>query len=170
MLSLEDYITIQDSYQRGRQSSFRNLGKRTKAEEEEYAKDSAFNFVFKYQSVTFDPSIHSASQARDRRPEFSKEDWKKLHRKVFWYMKDNKVKGGVFLFYNQEMEQGYVAAVKSGGRIVKIVTVLPRGADNPLMGSKGTTEYALVEFRQALTEAGAFYIFESFDDIPVIQV
>lgn len=170
IISLDDWMkTSQVSEgQINRYASVRHTGKRTRKEEEHYGKDSAFNFVFKLQGTIFDPSIHSAAQAKDRRPEFTKEDWKKLHRKVFWYIKDNRVRDGVFLFYNEEMKQGYIAAIRKGGKEVKIITVLPKGAYDPVMGSKGNTELALVEIAQVLNEEGVF--FESVESISTIYV
>lgn len=164
-----EYSALVESQQMQRFSGNKSAGKRTKDEEEEWAKGSDFNFTFKQQGTTFDPSIHSSSQARDRRPEFSKEDWKKLHRKVFWHIKDNKLKDGTYLFYNEQMQQGYVALVKRNGGEVRIITVLPKGRYDPNMGSSGKTDLALVEeINQALTNEGM--VFESVDRMQIVFV
>ncbi|WVX87583.1 hypothetical protein EniLVp02_0244 [Vibrio phage EniLVp02] len=136
---------LAESTQQGVNRTGRHTGKRTREEEIAYGKDSAFNFRFPLAGVTIEPGIHGPAQAKDRRPDLSKDDWKKLHRKVVWYVKDNKIKGGTFLFYNEQMQQGYVASVQKGGREIRIITVLPKGRYDPNMGSKGKTELHLVE-------------------------
>lgn len=124
-----------ESFQRARYSAQKSKGKRTKAEEQEYAKDSSFNFVFKTEGFLFDPSYHASAQAKDRRPEFKKDDWKKLHRNVKFAMKKAKVKEGYHLFYSKSLEQGYVSYVKRG-RTIKIITVLPKYKHNPKGGDQ----------------------------------
>lgn len=170
IMSLTDFIEMKESTQLNRFAGSKNPGKRTKEEEVEFGKDSAFNFVWKNAGVTFEPGVHGPSQAKDRRPEFDKDDWKKLHRKVFWYLKDNKIKTGTFLFYNEEMQQGYVAALGKGGSEIRIITVLPKGKYDPRMGAgKGDTELVIVEeIMLALAESGL--MFESIDTLQTLFV
>ena len=130
--------------------------------------------------IAFMPGIHGPSQARDRRPDMSKDDWKKMHRKVFWYLKDNNIKTGVFLFFSKELNQGYIASIRrpraaekekvKAPIVVGVITVLPRGRNNPTMGSKdGSTQLALMEeIALALGEEGIF--FESVDCIKLISL
>lgn len=179
MISLDDYLKIkqvEESFQLDRNAASRNLGKRTRTEEIEWGKDSAFNFKFVHQGVAFVPSIHSASQAKDRRPDLSESDWKKLHRKAYWYIHDNNVKHGVFLFYSKELQQGYIAQVRpsrgtdgvSASKVVAVITVLPKGKHNPMGGNNpGQTELAMMEEIQ-LAFADQGILFESIETIKVI--
>lgn len=170
MLSFDRYLTISvhESTQQDRRAGKKSKGKRSREEEIAYGKESAFNFTHKTSGMVFEPGIHGPAQARDRRPEFTKEDWKKLHRKVYWYIRDNDIKAGTFLFYNEEKQQGYVAAVRAKGKEVRIITVLPKGKYNPSLGGSNTDLALVEEIQLALDEAGVFY--ESLDSIELIYI
>lgn len=149
MLTFDEFLT--ERYQIGRSQAVRTdpekSGKRTKKEEVDNGQGTAFDFVFKYMDKKFVPSIHSASQAHDRRPDFTKDDWKKLHRAVGWYMKEHRIQNGMHLFYSRKVKQGYISNVRLKGREVDIVTVLPKGHYDPRGGGKngGHTVLDIVE-------------------------
>lgn len=168
-MTFEEYLVkITESKQMQRDAAKRNTGKRTKEEEIAWAKQSEFNFKFELEGYSIIPSVHSASQARDRRPDFGKSEWKRLHRKTLWYVKDNKISNGTFLFYNEEMQQGYIANVRQ--KTINVITVLPKGKYNPMGGKMpGKTDLALVEeIKQALLESGV--ICENLQVIETIYI
>lgn len=160
MQSLRQFI---ESSQQHANMNRQHKSKRTKSEEQDWAKESKFNKVVKLNGYTFEPSIHASSQARDRRPEFSESDWKNLHRKAMWYIKDNQITNGAHLFYSKSMEQGYVATVK--GKNVKIITVLPKLKHNP-QGGNSKTDLAMMEEIQIELLGDGYIMFESVDQIP----
>lgn len=131
-----------ESFQRdrfaGRKAQATVGGKRSKEDEIDNAKNSAINFPFRLNGWTFDVSIHAASQSHDRRPDMSKDDWKKFHRNVI-YDSPKKMKNGYYLFYSKSFEQGYVTSVR--GKNVRIVTVLPKGRS----GAKDNTTKIIIE-------------------------
>ena len=125
MLSLNEYFQ-----QGGSRSSYKQ--DRTKQEEVEISKISPIFFVFKYQSWTIQPSIHSAAQAYDRRPGFEEDDWKSLHRKVVKHLNQERMKkNGDYLFYSKSMQQGYVCMVSYSNKMIKLITVIPKGRSRP---------------------------------------
>lgn len=130
--------------------------KKPKGKGKEYEIKNAGESAFKgYRDVKNDiviqPSVHAASQAKDRRPEFSEQDWKQLHKKTAQKIDDDGLyDDGWKLFYSKSMQQGYICVLKfndgSGILNVKVVTVLPKGKNNPQGGnSGGTTELELME-------------------------
>lgn len=174
--TFNDAQRVEESYQQDRSAAKRNTGKRTRNEEIAYGKNSKLNFKFENPEVAFIPGIHGPSQAKDRRPDMSKEDWKSMHRKVYWYLKDNKITKGVFLFYSKSMNQAYIANVgkpRAGDKVkapvaVSIITVLPKGKRDPRGGSRpGTTSLAMMEVQEFMNEMG---LFESIEDIQIVNI
>lgn len=114
---------------------------RSKEEEMEVAKMSPIFKKFALQGWTFEATIHAAAQAYDRRPGFEVDDWKKMHRSVLEAIKKNKSGDGEYLFFSKSADQAYIAAVKAKQKMVRIITVLPKGKSFPLPG----TEKLIVE-------------------------
>lgn len=73
------------------------------------------------------PSVHSGSQALDRRPDHTQEDWKKMHTRVVDHIIKHNVPAGEHVFYSKSTRQGYVADVIHKSKKISIVTVLPPG-------------------------------------------
>lgn len=166
-MAIVSWAQFLESQQYGRAKDNKNNGKRTKEEEIAYGKDSNFNFIFKSEGYTINPGIHASAQAKDRRPDLSKDDWKKLHRKVIWFIKDNKLKYGTYLFYNEQIQQGYVADINN--KEIKVVTVLPRGKYFPKNEDGVKTELALVEeLQENMLDEGL--LLESLDTLQLIFV
>jgi len=136
--------------------------------EKENASDSSFNFPFKYRDTSFDTSTHAASQAKDRRPEFTKDDWKDLHKKTAITIRKEQLKNGWFLFYSKSMEQGYIGVLKNNK--FKAITVLPKGKHNPQGGNAGgTTELEMMEMINLYNEEFNIIV-ENLDDIITILI
>lgn len=119
-------------------------GKRTKEEEKGVAKDSS---IFKSWSSPdgwrFQSSVHAAAQAFDRRPDFKFDDWKTLHSRVAKKLSTfTRWTGNEFVFFSRSLDQGYVAAVDKDSKVVRIITVLPKGKNQPKTG----TAKILLEF------------------------
>lgn len=114
-----------------------NLGKRSKDDEVAHGSDSNFKKTYVKQ-WDFVPSIHAASQAKDRRPDFSHDDWKKLHTKIHNHLESlpaDKKKNGEHLFHVKSADQSYVAHVDHPKKTVRIITVLPKGKHNAKEGT-----------------------------------
>lgn len=123
--------------------------------EREQAKISQFPSFYKKEGWEFIAlGNHAKARAFQRRPEFNEKDWKDLHSKVFWKIRDDKLKSGVYLFFSKSMQQGYVCRVLREKRQIKIITVLPKGAKNPSMGSdtQEKTELSIMEGLEYITE------------------
>ena len=117
-----------------------NTGKRTKDDETANGADSSINKVLKYRDWTFKPTTHAASQAKDRRPEFSLDDWKKMHAKVHAHVtSDTSKTNGEHLFHSKSADQSYVANVDHKNKEIRVITVLPKGKHNPKEGTKKYT-------------------------------
>lgn len=158
MKTLFQYLN--ESFQKDRAAGVRNTGKRTKDDEKSNAGSSKFKY-FKNRGWEIDPSIHAASQAKDRRPEMSVDDWKKLHRSVIAAL-PKKPKGGDYLFYSKKQEQGYVASVNAKKRRIRVITVLPKGKHNPKGGAGGGTNLMMVESEEYGYEE---YFFDHYIEI-----
>lgn len=116
--------------------------------------DSDINFRYNFKGLVFTVSKTAITQAAKHRPEFKKDEWKRLHRKVHWYITENQIKRGVYMFYNEEMKQGYVASVSKSGNEVRITSVLPK---NVFTYEKGQ-HLALVEtISNDLSKAGIIF-------------
>ena len=130
MKSFKEYLNESRQYGGNQRNDSNKSAKRSKKEEIEFAKGSAFAFTHNVGDIHFTPSIHAMSRARERRPEFNKAKWKEMHKKVAEYVshmgKKNKLHGGLYLFYVKSLHQGYVASVTDGARNVKIITVFPK--------------------------------------------
>lgn len=123
--------------------------------EREQSKISQFPDFYKKEGWEFIAlGNHAKARAFQRRPDLTDKDWKTLHSKVFWKIRDDKLKSGVYLFYSKSMEQGYVCRVLKEKKQVKIITVLPKGAKNPSMGSdtQEKTKLAMMEGFEYSTE------------------
>lgn len=133
---------MKESFQQDRSAGMRNVdGKRSKDDEKENANKSKFK-LYKDRGWTFDPSIHASSQAQDRHPNTSYDDWKKVHRNVVDGIKKLKgAKNGDYLFFSKSADVGYVASVNFSRKVVRIVTVLPKSRGN----AKPGTEKIMVE-------------------------
>lgn len=138
MKSLKEYL--EESVQSGGPK-----GMRGKSQEMDLAAQSPIYKKLKYKGWLIDPSIHAASQAFQRRPDMELEDWLKLHKKMMtWIISNKKEKSGEYLFYSGMMRQGYVVAVDYRRKKVRIITVLPKGRNNPKPG----TDKIVVEGRE----------------------
>lgn len=126
------FAFLNESFQMDRSAAVRNTGKRTKDDEKSNAEASKFKY-FKNRGWEIDPSIHAASQAKDRRPEMSEDDWKKLHRSVIAAIP--KKANGDYLFYSKSQQQGYVASVSAKKKRIRIITVLPKKRSNAKPGT-----------------------------------
>lgn len=73
-------------------------------------------------------SVHAGSQAYVRRPEFKKEDWQDLHKKVIGHVENNNIPNGEHIFYSGKKRQGFVGEVNHQKKQLKVITVLDRGA------------------------------------------
>lgn len=123
--------------------------------EKEQSKVSEFPDFYKKEGWEFIAlGNHAKARAFQRRPDMTDKDWKSLHSKVFWKIRDDKLKSGVYLFYSKSMEQGYVCRVLKDKKQVKIITVLPKGAKNPSLGSdtQEKTKLAMMEGFEYSTE------------------
>lgn len=123
--------------------------------EKEQSKVSEFPDFYKKEGWEFIAlGNHAKARAFQRRPDLTDKDWKSLHSKVFWKIRDDKLKSGVYLFYSKSMEQGYVCRVLKEKKQVKIITVLPKGAKNPSVGSdtQEKTKLAMMEGFEYSTE------------------
>lgn len=109
--------------------------KRSKEEEMQVAKMSPIFNVFSYQGWKFQSSVHAAAQAYDRRPDFELDDWKRMHRNVMHGLKSVKALDGEYLFFSKSADQAYIAAVNAKQKLIKIVTVLPKGKSFPKPGT-----------------------------------
>ena len=109
-------------------------------------------------NIKIDASVHASSQAKDRRPEFSKSDWIDLHKKTCAKIdEDGLYDDGWKLFYSKSMQQGYICMMKyiAGKDLlnIKVVTVLPKGKNNPQGGNNGgQTELELMEMEINIDE------------------
>lgn len=141
-------ITFLEYLQQNPNRGLHNLGKRTKSEEESHGSDSAINKTLKYRDWTFKPTTHAASQAKDRRPEFSLDDWKKMHAKVHDHVYNDQNKtNGEHLFHSKSQDQSYVANVDHKNKEIRVITVLPKGKHNP---KEGTKKYTMEGFEVEL--------------------
>jgi len=156
-----------------------SLFKKTKGTGKEYevknSKISAFgDFKDRKNDIYISASLHAKSQAHDRRPEFTKSDWDKLHKKTAEKINDDGMyDDGWKLFYSKSMQQGYIVLMKfvtsSNNLNVKVITVLPKGKNNPQGGnSGGTTELELME--STSTDPEVIEMLENIDIIEVIEM
>jgi len=116
------------------------------------AKLSAFgDYTDRSNDIVIKATVHSKSQAKDRRPEYTKSDWEKLHKKVTQKIDDDGLyDDGYKLFYSKSMQQAYIAHLKFNDRNntlnLSVITVLPKGKNNPQGGnSSSTTDLELME-------------------------
>ncbi len=115
----------------GNRTNQRDEKKFTKQEELEMADQSP---IFrKYTSKSgwkFQPTIHAAARAFQRRLDFEFTQWKLIHDRVAakldtftrWKQGDN-----FLLFYSRSLEQAYITQVYPDQKTVRIITVLPKG-------------------------------------------
>ncbi len=141
-------------------------GKRTKSEENKIAYMSYFNFPYRFRDINFMPSIHASAQASDRRQDFRKSDWVELHKKTAKKIQSEKLTSGWFLFYSESMQQGYIGVLKNNK--FTIVTVLPKGKNNPLGGKNGTS--TTLELMEIFNKYSDGVMLESLTDISIIQL
>ena len=73
------------------------------------------------------PTVHAASQAMERRPGHTDNDWLELHKKMTDHINKNNVPAGDHAFYSKSTRQGYIASVNHAVKKINIVTVLPMG-------------------------------------------
>ena len=108
--------------------------------EKQNGKDSALSPErFMKGEWNFKPKIHVPSQAKERRPEWTSDDWHTLHDKVHGVLTDYKkqyvpqgqlpakVKNGEVLFYSRKQKQGYFTNIDHQTKEVRMITVLPPG-------------------------------------------
>ena len=81
--------------------------------------------------------IHAASQAHLRRPDFKKEDWQELHKKVLDHIKEKSVPNGEHIFYSGKKRQGYVAEVNHEKKQLKVITTLDPGSSRVVRPNTG---------------------------------
>lgn len=121
----------------------------SKAEELEISKISSFHNRFVHQGWNFLPTIHASARAFIRVPEYEAEDWFKLHKNVVAKINSlaTTIKAGSYVFYSKSMNQAYVAAVDPDKKLIKIITVLPKGKSSPAGGdqTRGKTVRMIVE-------------------------
>lgn len=125
--------------------------KRSKKEEIEFAKGSAFAFDYSYDGIDFKPSIHAMSRARERRPEFNKGKWKDMHQKIAEFLNiGKKNKDGGYMFYVKSLKQGYIAQVTKHNKLVRIITVYPRKKSQ--LGAGDNKKRVVLEFLETIEE------------------
>lgn len=161
---IRDYIeTLMEwvgNFQRGgttgNRTNQRDEKKFTKQEELEMADQSP---IFrKYTSKSgwkFQPTIHAAARAFQRRLDFEFTQWKLIHDRVAakldtftrWKQGDN-----FLLFYSRSLEQAYITQVYPDQKTVRIITVLPKGKNlvpadtgKVLVESVGEVEVEIIE-------------------------
>lgn len=132
---IESLLEWTGNFQRGgttgNRTNQRDDKKFTKQEELEMADQSP---IFrKYTSKSgwkFQPTIHAAARAFQRRLDFEFTQWKLIHDRVAakldtftrWKQGDN-----FLLFYSRSLEQAYITQVYPDQKTVRIITVLPKG-------------------------------------------
>lgn len=112
----------------------------TEATAEDHFKASKSRFNRSHYSTggwTVVPNTHPAAQAADRRPEFSTDDWNKLHDKSVAAIHKHGVPSGYHVMFSRHMDQGYVTHVDHESKKLNIVTVLPRGKYRPTKEGDG---------------------------------
>ena len=120
----------------------RKLDFMTKEDEVKYSKLSPLNKPFKVNGWEFQSVVHAAARAYTRRPDMDIDAWKKMHRTVVEWLRDNKpANNSEYLFFSKSADQSYIVAINTKRRIAKIVTVLPKGKSFPKAG----TEKVIVE-------------------------
>lgn len=90
-------------------------------------------FTFKKDGITVRPSIHSAAQAFDRRPDLEQQDWEAIHTRVVDKVKN--LESGDYLFFSKSYQQAYVTEFIKHKGLLKIITVLPKNRGNPKPGT-----------------------------------
>lgn len=124
---------LNESAQMDRAAAVRNTGKRTKDDEKSNADISKFK-SFKHDGWQIDPSVHAASQAKDRRPQMPVDGWNAMHKRVIAAL-PKKAKGGDYLFYSKSDKQGYIASVNVKKKRIRVITVLPPKKSNAKPGT-----------------------------------
>jgi hypothetical protein len=110
--------------------------KRSKEEEKRVAlSDSEIYFRHKINGWLFKATIHAAAQEYDRRPDMLEADWKDFHKRVYDKIEKMKPIDGEFIFFSKKWQQAYVASVDFSKKIVRVITVLPKGRSNPKPGT-----------------------------------
>lgn len=136
---MKTFTQLIESFQSGNRNTSskygNDSGKRTKDEEMAVAVQSAIYKKTQYQGYDIVPSVHAAAQAFDRRPDFTFDDWKKIHRSAIDVFNKNKVDGD-YIFFSKSLDQGYVANMSGRSKTMRIITVLPKGRKNPMPGTK----------------------------------
>lgn len=122
MLSYTEFL---ESVQAGGDRSPRS-STRSKADEYDNAKKSALKKT-QYRGWTIHPSLHAASQAHDRRRDYTEDHWKSIHRKAVEHYDAGEKKHGYHVVYSKSKEQGYVMHADPKKKIMHVVTVLPKG-------------------------------------------
>lgn len=136
------------------------------------------NFMDKKNDIRITASTHAKSQAKDRRPEYTKVDWEQLHKKVAQKIDDNGLYDDAWiLFYSKSMKQGYICVLKyidrRGLLDVRVITVLPKGKNNPQGGnSGGTTVLELMESanNNIVELSESTVLLENIEDVKVFEI
>lgn len=84
---------------------------------------------------TVRPTIHAASQAKERRPDHTENDWFNLHSKMINHIVVNDTPSGDHAFYSKSTRQGYIASVNNANKNINIITVLPAGHSRTKAGT-----------------------------------
>lgn len=120
----------------------RKLDFMSKDDEIEFSKKSPINKPYKVNGWEIQSVVHAAARAYTRRPDMDIDAWKKMHRTVVEWLRDNKpANNSEYLFFSKSADQSYIVAINTKRRIAKIVTVLPKGKSFPKAG----TEKVIVE-------------------------
>lgn len=123
-------IGLEESKQQGGPKS-----KRSKSDEKDIASHSEMYKPVKIEGWEVKPTIHAAAQEVERAPEMDEDDWKAMHRRAVWAIKDGKHKRGDFIVFSKSFDRGYVLTVDNKKRQIRIITVLPKGRKNPKPGT-----------------------------------
>lgn len=122
----------------------KDSGKLTPKQEQQLASKSSMNKKTSYRGWNIEPSTHASARAHQRRPEFSFDEWKSIHRNAVHHMEKNKPKEGYHMIFSKSKQQGYIAHVSPRKKKITVVTTLPKNKNHP--GREGTGSMFVEDF------------------------
>lgn len=137
--------SVNENFQSGGNLPKPPVSKRTKEDEIERSRQATLPSLITVDGWDFVSTAHAGSQSMDRRPEYKRDDWKEFNEKIAKKLNNFKaITTAEKIFYSRKMEQGYVTSVNVDKKTVRIITVLPKGKNNPAPG----TERIMMEISQ----------------------
>tara|TARA_Y100001951_G_scaffold104787_1_gene117752 strand:- start:3118 stop:3558 length:441 start_codon:yes stop_codon:yes gene_type:complete len=116
----------------------RSPKKYDKSEEAENAKKSALQATYS-SGMKIAVSTHAGSQAKVRRSDLEPNDWRTYLKRATKALKGKPE--GDYLIYSKQLEQGVVMAFYPNNKLLRLITVLPKGKGF----AKAGTEKVMVE-------------------------